>query len=263
MRAIRLAPALLGLGLLLPSAAGAAPITPVFQTFGNLSGATFGGNGIPTRFTAFSDFVDPTTGDTLRIGLSATKRFNNSALGNDGAGTYIARTGQNDGTPGSTAGTLGAVWNFNTYLEVIDTGSAGSLLLTDLDLTLLYDFDPAAGTDETAHGTVDVDGVIAATFAAPPFPLPPNFLTLSQDSQNLDFEFLADVPDSPFITAPAGSFDPFATGEYTFALRSPIGEVAIAVTVEEVPLPPALPLAALGMLMLGAAARRRPRKRSA
>lgn len=77
------------------SFAAAAPVTPVFQTFGDLAGAEFGGDGIPNDAVAISTFTAQ-NGDMLTLGLTATGRFANPPVGNDGAGTFTADPGAND-----------------------------------------------------------------------------------------------------------------------------------------------------------------------
>ena len=120
------------------------------------------------------------------------------------------------------------------------------------------------GTDDSLHG------IITGNSGA----------SLSQDSQNLLFDFLHGIPPIPGITPPAFTpFDPFATGEYTFALRvyqrplnstvvvgedqiipigpTLLGEVAIRVNV--VPEPASLAIMGLGMAGLVVLSRRRKR----
>lgn len=220
--------------------AHAAPVDPIFDTFGNLPGATFGGTGIPTDPTAITTF-GTAGGGTATIALSATPRFSNPAVGNDGAGTYFAQAGAAVGGPSST---LGALWNFNFFAEV--TGSNETV--GDLGLTLLYDFDPGTDTDEALLGRGAIDPLASKS--------------LEQGSENLAFSFLASsVP--PFLIAPAfGSFDPNAAGEYSFAIlsRTYAERVAINVVVSPVPLPAGawLMLGGLGGLAL---LRRRQRAR--
>jgi hypothetical protein len=127
--------------------------------------------------------------------------------------------------------TLGATWNFAFYIDIAGGGTTSDYLFE-----LRYDFHPAAGTDESAHGTINLSAVVL---------LPPPFgagmpVSHVEDSQNLLFGFLA-TPAPPFITPPPGSFDPNAVGEYTFALvtkssgGSELGRSAIQVNVSSVP----------------------------
>ena len=230
--------------------AHAGSINPTFQSFGDLNAATsttvdFTGDGIPTDPSAIATFAG-SNGDTLLLGLTAHQRFANPPLGNDGAGTYSAQAGANDGTPGNPGNR--ATWNFAWFAEVI--GENGSTL-NDYGVTLLYDLDPGIGTDESDLGSWDIGASASAD---------PNISdTLFQSSQNATFGFLAnDFPG--FISAPSfTAFDPFAAGQYSFALRSTLGEVAINVEVSPVPLPAAgwLLLSAFGGLGLVARRRRK------
>lgn len=230
--------AAVSVSMALTSLASAAPLAPTFDTFGDLPQATFGGDGIPTDPTAITTFTG-LGGDTVTMGLAATPRFENPALTNDGAGTYTALAGANDGTPGSTADGSFATWNFSFFISVEGGGST----LADYNFRLLYDFDPGVDTDESVLGSI--------TSA----PVPD---TVSQGSQNLAFAFLAANNPTFGILAPLfPSFDPFATGEYSFAIQElNSGEsVAINVNVAAVPVPAALPLlmtalAGFGLLRL-------------
>lgn len=226
----------------------AAPLSPSFQIFGDLPQATFGGTQIPTNPTAISTIAG-LDDDMITFGLSATQRFNNPALSNDGNGTYFAGTGSNDGTPGSNAGLLGSTWNINFFVEI--EGDDGNEI-GDYGIQLLYDFDPGVDTDESALGVIE---------SGDEFPG-----QLSQGSQNLLFPFLA-VSVDPLefdlgggvivnfggsITAPGGSFDPTALGQYSFALRSTVLDAGVSINVETIPLPGAaiLLLTALGGLLV-------------
>lgn len=228
--------------------AQAAPIVPDFGTFGDLTGATFGGTGIPTDPTAITT-ATLGSGQTLTLGLAATPRFNNPALGNDGAGTYQAVAGVNDGTPGSTAGLLGTTWNFSFYADISGDPDAGldAVLLEELDLVLFYDFDPERATDDSLMGQIALSDLLLGSG-----------LTTSQSSQNLLFGFLEG--GAPGVTPPTGavtSFGPRQGGEYSFALRDTTLNVqsAINVEVEAVPLP--LPAVFLLTGLAGLAAVRR------
>ena len=201
---------ILGLGMTVAAAAlQAGPIVPTYTTFGTLSGATFGGSGIP------NDAVAITTIGNVTLGLTAHQRYSNPAVGNNGAGDFYAVNGPDlySSPPQPTY----ARWNFAFYVE-----NAGSTWYT---LDLLYDFDPGAGTDEGDHG-------ILSTL------LPGHFT--SEDSWNLGMGFLGTAASGTgwSLTPPTYSgFDPNATGEYTFALilRDPsgaeIGRSAIRVNV--------------------------------
>jgi len=87
-------------------------------TFGTLSGATFGGTGIPNvgQITKIGNLV---------LGLSATQRYENPPLTNDGHGTFQAIVG-NDGS-GSHPNSNYAKWNFDFYVSGVPTGDTTKL----------------------------------------------------------------------------------------------------------------------------------------
>ncbi|MEN0109979.1 MAG: PEP-CTERM sorting domain-containing protein [Planctomycetota bacterium] len=180
---------------------------------------------------------------TITLALTATQRFSNPPLTNDGLGTFFATPGSNFGGNGES-GTEGALWNFNFYIEV--EGANGTTpALTDYDFTLFYDFDAGFDTGFGDLGTID----LTASLNGATFPNPNPQMVL-EGSQNLLFGFLAS-PIPGVLDPPAGSFDANATGEYTFAIGVtdgffPLESVAIDVSV--VPEPATALLAGLGVL---------------
>lgn len=218
----------------------AATAVPNYTFFGPLPGATFGGTGIPNDEVAVSEIIY--NGDaTLTIAMSATQRYNNPALTNDGLGTYFAGAGSN--TPPGASGP-GALWNFNFYVDIAG-GSAANDELSDYEITLFYDFDPALDV----LGTGELNLSLA----------PGSHL---ENSQNLSFGYLA-LP-LPGVTPPTGvtSFDADALGEYNFGIEvrqngQAIGAVAMDVQVEAVPIPAAAWLFGSALLGLGAIKRRK------
>ncbi len=210
---------------MLTSSAGA---TPVFDTFGPLDEATFGGQGIPNDEVAVStQIVD---GDvTITLAMSATQRYSNPALTNDGQGTYFATPGSNFGGSGEST-FEGALWNFNYYMKV-EGANGATPELADYQINLYYDFD--AGFD-TLLGSLGVINVTNAILGGSD----PN-ATLIEDSQNLMFGFLASAIPG-VLAPPAGAFDPNALGEYNFALTISGGGLpleTVAMDVEVVPEP--------------------------
>ncbi len=218
-----------------------AQATPIYDTFGPLDDATFGGQGIPNDEVAIaSQFVD---GDvTIIVAMSATQRYSNPALTNDGAGTYFATPGSNFGGNNQSA-IEGALWNFNYYMKVIGSNGA-TPVLADYQIDLYYDFDTSFDTAIGSLGSINVTNAILGS-ANPG-------ATLVEDSQNLMFGFLASAIPG-VISPPAGAFDPNALGEYNFGIqvsKAGWGVETVAMDVQVVPEPASLALLALGGLAL-------------
>ena len=220
--------------------AAAAPITPTFDTFGDLTGVTFGGNGIPTDPTAITT-IDDGNNNIITLGLTAHQRYSNPALGNDGAGTFFATAGTNDGLDGG-GHPVGATWNVAFYVNV-----AGGASLGRYDIRLYYDLDPAADTDIANMGWVSLSA----------FPG-----SMAQGSENATFGYLCGPSIPGFLQAPSAGcpFNPDAAGEYSFALvanevtGAQLGTAAINVNIAAVPEPGTLAL--LGIALAGLAATR-------
>ena len=219
----------------------------VFDSFGSFPDATWGGTGIPNdAVAAAKQIVDGDT--TITIALSATERFFNPPVSDNGAAIYTASTGSNFGGPGSTSSTEGALWNFNFYVEV----DGGGKTITDYDFDLYYDFDPAgpnAFGDLSGLGRIDIDASVAVS--ADPT------ATVIEGSQNLLFPFLeTSIPG--FLDAPTGvtTFDPDAIGNYQFALVvTSLGfgfpVEAVAMEVNAIPVPAAVWLCGSALIGLG------------
>ena len=232
---------------------GMASAVPLYDTFGPLDNATFGGQGIPNQEVAVStQFEDGDT--TITVALSATQRFFNPALSNDGAGTYFAQAGSNFGGPGSINTNEGALWNFNYYINI----DSPDRTIADYDITLFYDFDPAFDNGPAGLGTSNVSGAIGDGLLVGDGI--PTDATLFEGSQNLLFDFLAlTVPG--YQTAPTyGAFDPNATGEYNFAIqvaRDGWSVEQVRMDVQVVPIPAAAVLFPSALAFMGWLGRRR------
>lgn len=217
--------------------ASAAPVTPTYDTFGPLPAASFGGNGIPNDTVAVSSFESTNRNGnnlgTITLGLTAHQRYSNPPLTNDGAGTFYADPGMNDGLVSSSQG---ALWNFGWYI-------AGDNL-SSYSYEMLYDTDAGIGTDESALASFNPDAFFGLVYGG------------KHGSQNLIFSLFGN------------SFDPMAEGEYSFVLRAlrngdEAGRVAINVVVGQpftVPTPGVAALFGIGLLSAGFARRRRTRR---
>ncbi len=232
--------------------AGAAQATPMFDTFGPLPEFD-PGSGIPND--AFAISTAERNGSIITLGLSATQRFFNPALANDGAGTFFAGAGSNFGDPNNPGGPgpssfEGSTWNFNFFVGIDNSGNSGEPETTsNFEITLNYDFDPAVGNG--GLGAWDLDASFPGS-------------TEVEQSQNLLFSFLtAGVPG--FVVPPTFTpYDPNIGGTYEFILSlNEIGsgdllaKAAIDVVVTAIPEPGTLALFGIGLAGLGVMRRRR------
>ena len=185
------------------STLSALTITPTGTTFGSLPAATFGGSGIP------NDAVQITTVGSLTLGLTATPRYANPAVTNDGAGTFFANAG---GDTLNGAPTFGQ-WNFDFYINGLGASQF---------VKFYYDNDATVGND-------------VASF----FPVTVN----AQDSWNLGMGFLNGGIFNPNANGEYGfalvayEYEPVAefSTERTIPTPREIGRSAILVKVGTVP----------------------------
>jgi len=231
--------------------------TTVYDTFGSFPNADFGGTGIPNDSVAAStQIVDGNV--LITLAMSATQRYFNPALTNDGAGTYYAGAGSNFGGPGSTSPDEGALWNFNTYMKIECISGqtcASTPKLTDYQIDFYYDFNPAAAFSLSNMGNIDITASLGTSTSS-----------LEQGSQNLMFGFLAsdtNIPGTLVSTAPTDTtvFDPNALGEYQFYIEVNGGGLSaiesVAIEVHVVPVPAAVWLFGSGLIGLAGIARRK------
>lgn len=205
------------------------------QTFGSAPSATFGSptSSIPNNAVAINNCETD-----LQLYLTATPRFDNPALTNNGAGVFTAQAGQ-DGSASAVPGY--AKWNFGFDIQGDNVGL--------YDYVLSYDFNPGTG-----NGT----GALYIPFLYP-----------YANSYNLGMSFLTDP--SPFFlpftigVAPTdGPFDNNAVGEYDFdliAYQGGIEKARVSMLVNTVgtvvPEPSTYALMFAGLALVGVAARRR------
>jgi hypothetical protein len=226
-------------------------------TFGSLPAATFGGTGNPNNAVEITT-VSGINGDTVTLGLAAQQRYDNPVV-TGVAGVYSATPGANAKGPSLT---VGALWNFDFYANVAGNVDHPNDNVSTYSFKLYYDFDPAAGTPKSSLGVLNLNNANISVGGSPT-------TQTIQDSENLDFAFLA--ASIPGITTPptgVTSFDPNASGEYSFILEvdqdgRELGESDITVDVNAVPdVSATAPLFALGLGGLGAFASRKNRRQA-
>ena len=234
------------LALSFTGSAFAQAITPTYNTFGSLAGATFNGTAVSSGIP--NDAVAITTIGGVTLGLTAHARYTNPVVGNNGAGTFYATPGPDTVSPSPHALEWGpdtARWNFGFYF-------GGTV--TDYNYRMYYDFNPAVGNSIGDHGSLS----LPATYMAP-----------SSDSWNLGMDFLATSATHsgvfPLVAPSYGAFNPSSNGEYTFAIvaydktvddgfTSELGRSAITVAVPE---PETYAMMLAGLALMGWVARRR------
>ncbi|MES2216470.1 MAG: hypothetical protein V4481_04215 [Patescibacteria group bacterium] len=165
-------------GSLMNQSARAVPVTPTSPLV-SLPGATFGGTGIPNTSVAVA------TSGNATIGLSASARFEDPAVTDDGMGTFFAAAGNDaaQGQPGY------AKFNFNWYAS----GGPGYYA------KLLYDLDPAFNNDISTMKSLGEVALSGSTI---------------QDSWNNGMAFLLTG-----LPLGGGPFNPNIAGEYSYGMQ--------------------------------------------
>lgn len=209
-RAAMILGAVLGTWCAAQTAFGAAITVPEdYASYGDVGswGVNWGGSGIPTNYSAYREITDGSY--TIRLAMRAHGRYGYGETADPSKPIYYVETGKFGGT-GTDKDY--AKWNFAFYVAVLDSNNQFVQNTNLYTVKLLYDFDPATGTDESAHGSVNF------TF---PFQTTVNNQTIlvnpAQDSWNLAMSFLG-TDSLSTIDAPNISFDPNVNGEYTFRL---------------------------------------------
>ncbi|MEO7360139.1 MAG: PEP-CTERM sorting domain-containing protein [Gemmatimonadaceae bacterium] len=198
--------------------------------FGSAPSTTFGGSGIPNSAVSYNNCVRG-----LSLNLTAHQRYDNPAVTNNGAGTFTAQAGQDANTVSPQAGY--AKWNFGYDIQGANAGQ--------YSYRLYFDNDPQTGN--ALDGFLNIPGSFGAPYA--------NSLNLGMSYLNFG------------IFGPAPTYQPFsadAAGQYGFdlvAYDSGLTEVArtsmLVNTSSVVPEPSTYALMAAGLMLVGAAARRK------
>jgi hypothetical protein len=216
------------------SVAQAAAVEPKLTRFGSIGGS------LPTSGNswAISEFRE-SGGRGLTLGLTASTRNGDPGQTvNNSAGAFFTSSGLGLNLPAGVDNL--ARWDLGVYF------ASSNPRLGNTAIALLYDFDPAPGTDESNHGVLFTPGTIYIDRKANP-----------GDLSHLLF---------PQSTSPIGftSFDPAALGTYTFALvayqyravngvygLAEEGRVAISVTTSLNPVSAIPEPGAFAMLLVG------------
>ena len=205
------------------SSAFATAVVPTYTTFGTLTGANFGGSGIPNNAVAI------TTVGSVTLGLTATQRFSSPAVMNNGAGVFQAVGGA------FAAGDNLAKWSFNFYV--------GGTNLRSFTYKLFGDYNASVGDDQSSY--TDISAYLSVA---------DSLLTggTIQNSENLGFN----TNLAQFNPSTGGEYG-FILAAFN-AAGAEVGRSAILVNVAQVPEPASLALVGIAMLgMVGGLRRSR------
>jgi hypothetical protein len=192
------------------------------STFGPFPGANFGGSGNPTDPVAVTTITDGA--NVITLGLAAQQRYNNPALGNNGAGVFYATPGYNNGLRPS--GSSGATWNFDYYFDINGPDAQNYSVLLFME------------SSANSPGSSIAPALVGDNKTTPSSLAAGNPWFGGQNSENLSFAGFGNLTSfqiNPWV------FDPNATDDYKFTLvaydarGNSIGNSSITVSVAPVP----------------------------